>query len=331
MTPLFDNHYDLLTSTYINFDKENKFRDIDKFIKISEDLYQNNIIGGIINLFFMSDEEMQEELGISKSKYNNVLDVFELSVKQLEFFKMAGYIPSDIKFLYSIEGCDYLNIEDLDKLYELGLRSILPVWNNENKYGSGIRSDKGLTDLGKELISKAVDLGIIIDVSHANEKTFYNIIDYISELKELGKNPTVIASHSNLKTFCYNERNLTEDQVNSLKNVGGYLGLFTNSKFLVNDFDKLSLEQRQMNFLEMLKYVVYDLKYPINKILLSTDDMDYYPTDKYHNSNAFNMKTISSDLEHLLLTTFDEEIVKKLMNENSMDLYESVLNKNKIR
>lgn len=329
MIPFFDNHYDLLTSTYINFDRENKFRNIEKFTKICMDIYQNNVMGGIINLFFMSEKEMQEELGISKN--NNVVDMFELSIRQLEFFKMAGYIPSDIKFLYSIEGCDHLNIENLDELYELGLRVILPVWNNENKYASGIRSDKGLTELGKELIKKAVDLGIIIDISHTNEKSFYDIINYINELKELGKNPTVIASHSNLKTFCDNPRNLTDDQVNALKNIDGYLGLFTNSKFIDSNFKDLSLEQRQAKFLEMLKYAIYELRYPIDKILLGTDDMDYYPIDKYHNSNAFNMKTISNDLEHLLLTTFDEEIAKKLMNENSMNLYNSVLKKNKIK
>ena len=54
------------------------------------------------------------------------------------------YFP-DKKVIYSIEGCDYIkDLEELENLYKLGLRNILLVWNNENKYGSGNKSDKGV-------------------------------------------------------------------------------------------------------------------------------------------------------------------------------------------
>ena len=78
----------------------------------------------------MSKEEMKNELDI---KNIDVKEMFKKSVEQLEFLKMSGYIKDDVKFIYSIEGCDFLEVDDLEYLYKLGLRSILPVWNNQNR------------------------------------------------------------------------------------------------------------------------------------------------------------------------------------------------------
>ena len=76
-------------------------------------------------------------------------------IDNVEQFKK--YLPNT-KVLFSIEGCDYINdIDELEELYKLGLRSILLVWNNPNKYGSGNRSDYGLTEEGREFIIKAID------------------------------------------------------------------------------------------------------------------------------------------------------------------------------
>ena len=117
------------------------------------------------------------------------------------------------KLVYNVE-----NLEELEELYNLGLRAILPVWNNENKYGSGLKSDKGLTAKGKDLVKKAIDLGIIIDLSHANPNTFDGIIDVISNEQQKGKSPIVIASHSNCRSLCDRKRNLTDEQLIKLKN-----------------------------------------------------------------------------------------------------------------
>ena len=96
------------------------------------------------------------------------------------------YFP-DVKVIFSIEGCDFVEIDDLDELYSLGLRNILLVWNNKNKYGSGNRSDKGLTEDGKKFLRKAIDLGISIDLSHMNHNTFYDTVSLLKEEKNKGK------------------------------------------------------------------------------------------------------------------------------------------------
>ena len=241
MIPFFDCHYDLLTSILMNMDPINKNSNIDNLISTLEKLYVNNVKGSIINLFFMSKEEMENELDI---KNINVKEMFKKTVEQLEFLKMSGYIKDDVKFIYSIEGCDFLEVDDLEYLYKLGLRSILPVWNNQNKYASGIKTTKGLTEEGKKLIKKAIELGIIIDVSHMNEKSFFESLEYLLILKKEGYNPTIMASHSNLKTFKDVDRNLSNKQINTLKYLDAYIGLFTNSKFISNDFLNITKEKR---------------------------------------------------------------------------------------
>ena len=130
---MYDMHFDLLTIIYCIFNKKINL-DIDYIKKI----YKDNVIGGIVNLYFMSKQEMQEQLNIA---FFDVSKMFEESVKYLEILKQNDIIPKDINFIYSIEGCDYLKDSlELEYLYKLGLRSILPVWNEENKFGSGIRS-----------------------------------------------------------------------------------------------------------------------------------------------------------------------------------------------
>ena len=167
---MFDCHYDLLTYIYIN---RNNLEKVKKHIR--EVYKKDNIIGGIFNLFYMSPKEMIEELNI-EYKDINIIENLKVVNKLIQQYEL---IPSNIKYIYGIEGLDYLEkIEDIEEIYKLGVRSVNPVWNNDNKFGGGTKGDKqkGLTKLGKELIKKLVETNIAIDLSHSNEKTFYDII-----------------------------------------------------------------------------------------------------------------------------------------------------------
>lgn len=326
MAKIFDNHYDLLSIAKFRCDINNKFYNPDELIKICNELYnKNNVIGGIINLFFMSKEEMMEELDINVDSMGSVLSMFKETTRMIQFLIKNNLIERDTKFIYSIEGCDYLkNVDELEELYNNGLRSILPVWNNKNKYGSGIRSDDDLTLEGKLLIDKAIELGIIIDVSHANEKTFYSIIRCIEEAKMKGKNPIVIASHSNSRELCDRLRNLTNEQISVLRESGCYLGLFTNGNFICQNNKELSKEMRQKIFLDLVSYVTDKLDYPVDKILLSTDDMDYHPDKSYHNSGLFSLNSLAFEMKNLLLTRYNNDDISKMMYQNSLDIYEKL-------
>ena len=306
---MVDSHYDLLTICYTCYLK----KDYSKIEKIANEIKNSGVKCIFANLYFMSPEEMAKELD---------LNYYRKDVPIIEMFKISKYILtsylSDINFIYSIEGCDYLNIDELDDLYNEGLRSIILVWNNKNKYGSGNRTKEGLTKEGIEFLNKAIDLGIAIDLSHANENTFYGMINVIKENKMRGKDVICYASHSNCKSICAKERNLSDKQIMAIKEIGGLIGIFSNRNFVVKNFN-LSKEEQKIEYLNHIIYISSIIG--IEGIMLSTDDMRFYEDiDKeYLNTPIFEYNNITKEMKKLLYTYFTEEEINKIMYGNAYD------------
>ena len=320
---MYDMHYDLLTILYYNYKNNNEYADINKLIDDCKKIYNNNIIGGIINLFFMSYREMYNEIGITKEELLNIKEMFKKSVEYLDYLKNLKVIPSDLDFIYSIEGCDYLkDVNDLDELYEMGLRSILPVWNNRNRYASGNRSNSGITQDGIRLIEKAINLGMIIDVSHANRESFYDILNVVSNYNE--NDYALIASHSNVRSLCDRERNLDDSQLYKLRDANGYIGLFTNGNFLSLDNKMMSYGERQLMYLDHLDYIVDKIGFSKERILVSTDDMNYHPDKSYHNLEAFPIENVSKELYSLISDNYDEKLAHMIMYDNPKKIIKKV-------
>lgn len=304
---MYDLHYDLLMQVYIN--KENLVELKDYFKKIYN---SKNIKGGIFNLYYMSPKEMKEELDIEPQE----IDVIKNLELVTNLIKENNLIPAETKYIKGIEGLDYLNnIDDVDKLYELGIRSVNIVWNNDNKFGGGARgnTNQGLTDLGKKLIKKLAQTNIAIDVSHANTKTFYDIIEYCQEIKKENINPIVFASHSNCKAICDVPRNLTDDQIKEIANIGGVIGIVG-----VKQFCSEEEEDYKQKYLENINHIK-NLLGSVDNICLSTDNMEFYKieTEKYSEMRVFNQNTVKDEIEELLK-----------QNEYSKDEIEKILYKN---
>jgi membrane dipeptidase len=112
--------------------------------------------------------------------------------------------------------------------YALGLRSIGLTWSRSNIFAEGVgdhNRERGLTYLGKELIRKCNQLGILVDVSHLNIAGFWDVLDTTSV--------PVVASHSNARAICDHERNLYDDQIKALAANGGLMGINFARQFLV--------------------------------------------------------------------------------------------------
>lgn len=288
---MFDYHYDLLTEVYLNRNNIPKLKEYYK-----EAYNKNNITGGIFNLFFMSEKEMEEELGIQKEELNLKKMLFTVH-KIIEENKL---IPEGVKYVYGIEGLDYLEkIDDVEYLYKMGVRSANIVWNNENKFGGGSKASKdtGLTSLGMELVEKLVETGITIDLSHANEKTFFDITDYLSYLKQKGRAIRVIASHSNAKKLCDVPRNLTDEQLLTIKKLGGIVGVVGIKRFCkTGNIDEVTIG----DYLKHIEYIA-NLFGGTSQIGIATDDMKYYPIDKeyYDRANLFGIENARELLPHI--------------------------------
>lgn len=276
---MFDCHCDLLTYIYTNRNN------IEKIKNVCNTIYnRENINGAIFNLFFMSKQEMKAELDIEENEIN-VIQMLEIVSSIIQKNKI---ISRDIKHIYGIEGLDYLEkISDIDILYNFGVCSVNIVWNNKNKFGGGTRTEEsfGLTNLGEELVEKLVNKNIAIDLSHTNKKTFYDIIEKVKQLKKKGNNPKIFASHSNLKYIHNVKRNLTDEQVIKIKELGGIIGIVEYKGFVCGDN-----KNYEEYFLKHINYLK-NLLDGVENIAISTDDEIYY-NKILENANIFNSKTI---------------------------------------
>jgi len=139
--------------------------------------------------------------------------------------------------VFHIEGAEAIDPDfaSLEVLYQAGLRSIGPVWSRPNIFGHGVPfrfpsspdTGEGLTDLGKKLVRQCNAMKIAIDLSHLNEKGFW-------EVAEISDAP-LIASHSNVHAIAPSSRNLTDKQIAAIGQSGGLIGLNYANDFLRPD------------------------------------------------------------------------------------------------
>lgn len=113
-------------------------------------------------------------------------------------------------------------IENLQRVYDMGVRLISLTWNYENSIGYPNSRDPkamklGLKPFGKEAVERMNELGILVDVSHLSDGGFYDVA-------AISRKPFV-ASHSNCRAVCPHPRNLTDEMIRILAEKGGVAGL----------------------------------------------------------------------------------------------------------
>ena len=126
-----------------------------------------------------------------------------------------------------MEGCEALDAEltALEVFYAAGLRSLGPVWSRNNIFGHGVPfafpmspdTGPGLTEAGRRLVRECNRMGILVDLSHITEKGFWDVA-------ELSDQP-LVASHSNVHAITPAARNLTDRQLDAVRESRGLVGL----------------------------------------------------------------------------------------------------------
>ncbi|HCL26826.1 MAG TPA: peptidase [Candidatus Latescibacteria bacterium] len=107
----------------------------------------------------------------------------------------------------------------VDALYELGVRTMTLTHSARTDVGDGceVIAGGGLTGFGRGVVQRMNELGMLVDVSHLNERGFWDTLEQASE--------PVIASHSCCHALCDHPRNLTDEQLRALGNAGGVVGI----------------------------------------------------------------------------------------------------------
>jgi len=139
--------------------------------------------------------------------------------------------------IFHIEGAEAIDpdLKSLDVLHKAGLRSIGLVWSRDNVFGHGVPfkfpsapdTGPGLTETGKALVRRCNELKIMVDVSHLNEKGFWDVARHSTA--------PIVATHSNAHALCASSRNLTDDQLKIIGKTGGMVGLNFANGFLRAD------------------------------------------------------------------------------------------------
>jgi membrane dipeptidase len=133
-------------------------------------------------------------------------------------------------------------IENLDALYTRGARYLTLTWNNSTSWATSAADEttkgdslphKGLTDLGIKIVQRMNELGMLIDISHNGEQTFWDVIKYT-------KKP-IIASHSSVWNLCPHRRNLKDDQIKAIAKNGGVIQVNFYAGFLDSTYERKSL------------------------------------------------------------------------------------------
>ena len=153
----------------------------------------------------------------------------------------AAISGGKIACLTGVEGGHMIEekLEYLDSFYTRGARYMTLTWNNSVSWASSAADESkgklpfgmaGLTEFGKQVVRRMNELGMIVDLSHVGEKTFYHALEV--------SNKPVIASHSSAFTLCPHPRNLKDEQIKAIAKNGGVIFVNFYSGFLDSNYMK---------------------------------------------------------------------------------------------
>ena len=231
--------------------------------------------------------------------------------------ELRSALESDVyAAIMHIEGAEMIG-PDLDELYVLhqaGLRSLGPVWSRDNRFASGVPfrfpaspdTGPGLTDAGFRLVRACNELGIMIDLSHLNEKGFWDVART--------SDAPLVATHSNAHAIAPSTRNLTDAQLEAIRDSGGVVGLNYAVGFLAPDGSRdpgLELEVMLRHTDHLLKLLGED------GVALGSDfDGATIP------SAIGDVRGVQTLLQAMLEHGYGQELVGKIALQNWLDLLE---------
>jgi membrane dipeptidase len=122
-------------------------------------------------------------------------------------------LDGQIGLMLSLEGCEALgsNPELIEVFWELGVRMVSLTWNRRNAFADGAAEPGhgGLSRLGRMLVARLVELGAILDLAHASDRTFEDVL-------ETASGAPLVVSHAGCRAIVDTPRNVSDDQLRAL-------------------------------------------------------------------------------------------------------------------
>lgn len=256
-----------------------------------------------------------------------MLDTFYSLVDESEDFTLAT-CARDIEeakaagktcALLSIEGGEAVegSLALLRGFYRLGVRAMGLTWNQRNDIADGVgekSAGSGLTDFGVSLVKEMERIGMLVDVSHLSDSSFWAVA-------KVAERP-FIASHSNCRALASHPRNLTDEQIEAIAKKGGVIGVVYCPAFVDDSPENVSLK-RLCDHIDHIKSVA-----GIDHVGLGSDFDGFGPPLGGPDAAKVVLKDVSELpklTEELASRGYTEEEIRKVLGGNWLRVYREVL------
>jgi membrane dipeptidase len=193
-------------------------------------------------------------------------------------------------------------LERVETLAQDGVKLMTLTWNGENQLGSGHSTDHGLSAFGRAVIPAMEKHGILVDVSHLNDRGFSDVLD-------LAEKPFV-ATHSNARAVCPHPRNLTDDQIREMVSRRCLIGLNYCGLFLRSAHQPASLE-------DLFYHVAHFLELGAERCLALGSDFDGAELPPCLNSP----EKVASLYDYFLRRGISADLCDRILFGNAMDFF----------
>ena len=219
---------------------------------------------------------------------------------------------------YAFIGCEGLSsigedLEQIDKLYEFGVRHASLTWNEQNLLACGIRGneDAGLTELGIMALHKIQSLSMLFDVSHLNDKSFWDVMRHT-------KGP-VVATHSGSRSLCPVPRNLTDEMIRELVETGGMIGVNSYPNFI-------SEYEEEKNVSMLAKHIEHMAEVAgIDRIGLGLDFCEFLEGEEPSLNGLKDASEVGNLMTALELVGFTQEDIEKISFKNWHEMIQKIM------
>lgn len=229
----FDVHCDTIQKIY---DKKGEFTTAGSLHVTLPAMLEVGVCAQVFASCVLSEQYEGREFEVALDMVDSLRSLTQAHNEHLTFADSGKEISSActsggrIAVIAGLEGAAPLmgEVEKIRPFFQAGVRILTIAWSDNPFCGSVFGSGSGLTEKGHDLVTLCEEMGIMIDMSHASDRAF-------EDVRSIVKKP-IIASHSNCRSVCPNPRNLTDEMIRVLGDLGGVMGINMGSGFLSPEF-----------------------------------------------------------------------------------------------
>ena len=304
---VFDLHCDTIYECLANntdFSDKNlhisidKISDFDTYIQCFAICVPEEIRGKLAtDMFIKSYYKLKEQC----EKYNIILITNYNQIKYVVKNHLRGAI-------FTVENASVLagNINNIKLFRDFGVKFVTLTWNGRNELGAGtmVTHSNGITPFGIEVIKELEKNNIFIDVSHASDRLFNDIVMYSQK--------PIVATHPNSRSITNHRRNLTDSQFITIVKKKGIVGINLYRDFLNNDPEKASKY-------DILKHVEHFLSLGGEDSISLGGDFDGCNLTK----DIKNINDYEDIYQLFLKENYSESLVEKIFFKNALNFCEN--------